>query len=240
MAWRVGSRVFAPGWAGSLATLALLPMLIGLGMWQLHRAEYKRALMAQAAAGKQQTLALNRADAASLNRYQHVSGQGAFDTAHQVLLDNMPSQAGVPGYRVLTPLHMTDGVVLVDRGWLPLGKTRQDLPDLTVSEAPRTVQGLLDELPAPGIRLGSAPPANDAWPKVLNFPRYEELTALYGSSLLPRIVLLDAKEADGYERHWQIDVGFGPERHIGYAVQWFGLALALVVIYFVVNLKRTV
>src|SRR5262249_54001602 len=102
VALRVGSRIFAPGWAGTLATLVLLPFLISLGVWQLHRADYKRALMAQAEAGKQQTLPLNRADAAGLNRYQHVHAEGAFDSAHQVLLDSMPSQAGQPGYRVLT------------------------------------------------------------------------------------------------------------------------------------------
>jgi len=54
-------------------------------------------------------------------------------------------------------------------------------------------------------------------------------------------VLLDAAEADGYERDWsdRFDFGdFGPSRHVGYAVQWFGMALALLAIYIVVSLKR--
>jgi len=57
---------------------------------------------------------------------------------------------------------------------------------------------------------------------------------------LPRIVLLDPSEPDGYEREWSARYNFsefGPERHTAYAVQWFGMALALLVIYVVVNLK---
>ena len=51
------------------------------------------------------------------------------------------------------------------------------------------------------------------------------------------LVLLDAAEPDGYVRNWA-PPGFPPMRHIGYAVQWFGLALTLAVIYVVTNFRR--
>ena len=51
------------------------------------------------------------------------------------------------------------------------------------------------------------------------------------------LVLLDPGEPDGYLRQWQ-PPGFPPIRHIAYAVQWFSLAAALVVIYIVTNLRR--
>jgi len=50
-------------------------------------------------------------------------------------------------------------------------------------------------------------------------------------------VLLDPGEPDGYLRQWQ-PPGFPPIRHIAYAVQWFSLAAALIVIYIVTNLRR--
>jgi surfeit locus 1 family protein len=50
--------------------------------------------------------------------------------------------------------------------------------------------------------------------------------------------LLDPAEPDGYARHWA-PPGFPPIRHIGYAVQWFALAAALLVIYLIMNIKRT-
>ena len=70
-----------------------------------------------------------------LLRYQHVRAEGRYEPERQVLLDNMPSQAGFPGFRVLTPFRRegSERLLLVDRGWVPLGATRQDLPPVFVS-----------------------------------------------------------------------------------------------------------
>jgi surfeit locus 1 family protein len=76
---------------------------------------------------------------------------------------------------------------------------------------------------------------------VLNFPTLQELQSLYGTTLLPRMVLLDESEPDGFVRDWTARYSvteFGPEKHIGYAVQWFGMALALLVIYIVLGLRQ--
>jgi surfeit locus 1 family protein len=77
-----------------------------------------------------------------------------------------------------------------------------------------------------------------AWPRVLSFPRYEEVLRALDRPLQRRIVLLDAAQPDGYERVWQAHFGFGPERHIGYAAQWFFMAVAVVVIYLMMSFKR--
>jgi surfeit locus 1 family protein len=236
---RIGSRIFSPSWFSVVLTLALLPVFIKLGLWQLHRAEEKRALMQAAAAGRQHTLVYTSSAAASLPRYQQVSVTGRYLPHMQMLLDNMPSSQGQPGYRVWTPLMMADGqIIVIDRGWLPLGATRQQLPDVSVGDAPRTVVGLLDELPRPGTRAGDAGIVQDRWPQVLNYPTLNELQSLFSASLASRILLLNTDQADGYERKWQIDLGFTPERHVAYAAQWFGFAVTLLVIFFVVNLKR--
>lgn len=258
MILRIGSRVFAPGWVASLVTLALAPGLTGLGFWQLDRAQEKRDLMIQAEQGRQQRLTLNPLSVDQLNRYQQVSVRGHYDSHRQLLLDNMPSTdpstQGQPGYRVLTPLivaavtnetanvsaHVStsSSIILVDRGWLPLQANRQQLPALDVPEQLREVSGLLDELPQPGVRAGMSGIQETVWPQLLNYPKVEELRQLYGSGLQTRIVLLDADQPDGYQRTWQINLGFTSDRHIGYAVQWFGLAVTLLIIYVVVNLKR--
>ena len=51
-------------------------------------------------------------------------------------------------------------------------------------------------------------------------------------------MLLDASQAEGFERNWQARTNFGPQRHIGYAVQWFAFAFAAVVIYLLLSFKR--
>jgi surfeit locus 1 family protein len=242
MRLQIGQRIFAPSLVPTVLTLILLPVFIKLGIWQLHRADEKRALMQQAAQGRATTLPLNAANADQLHRYQHVQAQGVFDNVHQILLDNMPSATGQPGYHVWTPLKLTDGsTVLVDRGWVAYpasgaGAAAKSLPSLDVSQQPRMISGIVDELPRPGVRAGNAG-IGSTWPQVLNYPRIEELRTLYGDALQSRIVLMDKDNADGFERLWKIDIGFTPQRHIAYAVQWFGFAIALAVIFVVVNLR---
>ena len=60
-----------------------------------------------------------------------------------------------------------------------------------------------------------------------------------GYPLQPAVVLLEPEAAEGYWRDWQPRFGgFGPERHQGYAVQWFSLAMALVILYLTTNIHR--
>jgi len=241
MQLRLGQKVFSPSLWATLLVAALLPVFISLGSWQLRRAELKRALMTQAAAGQGSLMALNAANADQLSRYQHVHVQGTFSSQRQILLDNMPSAQGQPGYRVWTPLKLPDeSIVLVDRGWIAYGKNEVDRrpgESLQVDEQVRDVTGIIDELPRPGVRAGNAG-IGSAWPQVLNFPDLSDLQRLYGMKLQHRLVLMDADNKDGFERRWHITQGFAPERHIAYAVQWFGFAVTLLIIYFVVNLKR--
>ncbi len=240
MSWRFGNRVFAPrGW-GIAVTALLLTAFVSLGYWQIDRYREKQAMVESFAAGSESPVELAAQDVAALPRYQHVRVPGAYDPARQVLLDNMPSATGRPGYRVLTPLRRpgSDVLLMVDRGWVPLGATRDDLPDVSVRPDEREVSGKLDELPAPGLRLGdAAAPGSTSWPRVLNFPTRPELEAVLAAPVEPRVLLLDAGAADGFEREWRPAMRFGPERHLGYAIQWFALALTLTVIFVALSLR---
>lgn len=244
MAIHLGTRQFKPSWFGTALTAVVLALFVWLGLWQIHRAEEKRALITQFETGETTTVELRSDNAASLPRYQQIQATGHYDGQHQVLLDNMPSNdpahGGKPGYRVLTPFELTNGGwALVDRGWLPLGETRAKLPDTPVADNVRSIIGRLDELPRPGVRMGdnAAAVAKADWPRVMSFARHEELEQVLGRLLQPRIVLLDAAQPDGYERIWEAHFGFGPQRHLGYAAQWFALAAAVFVVYLIVNLK---
>ena len=82
------------------------------------------------------------------------------------------------------------------------------------------------------MRVGQAGVSGDtAWPRVLNFPRQADLEAVLGAPVEARILLLDPDLPDGYERAWRPALGFGPERHLGYAIQWFAFAVVLLVIF---------
>jgi surfeit locus 1 family protein len=234
---KLGSRTFAPSLPATLLALVGVVAVTHLGVWQLQRAAEKQAILDQIEAGEATTHTL-AADAATLQRYQTVTANGRYDAAHQVLLDNMPSMQGMPGYRVLTPFELsTGGWVLVDRGWLPMGPSRATLPAVDVAANERTIVGRLDDVPRPGMRLGS-PPRGEGWPRVLNFPQRADLERELDRKLGPWIVRLDPAQSDGYERSFVMRPDFGPNRHIAYAVQWFALAVTMLVVFVVVSLQR--
>jgi surfeit locus 1 family protein len=237
---RFGSRVFEPRAFTTLLALALVASLIVLGGWQLHRADEKQALYTLFDSGQDATRAVDAATP-RLPRYQHVDAVGSYDSARQILIDNMSSAAGRAGYYVITPFALRGGGwILVNRGWVPVGTSRAAKPDVAVSTQEREIKGRADELPRAGMQLGARLPLALPYPVVANFPTRPEIAALLRESAwahAANLVLLDPGEPDGYLRQWQ-PPGFPPIRHIAYAVQWFALAAALIVIYIVTNLRR--
>jgi surfeit locus 1 family protein len=240
MRLQAGSRRFSPRpWAVAL-TLALLGAFVALGTWQVERSREKQALVAAFERGDTNTVPLSVAPVDQLPRYQRVSTSGHYEPGRQVLLDNMPSSTGQAGYRVLTPFRRADGgpLLLVDRGWVPLGLDRSRLPEVPVDANPRTVAGRLDRLPVPGLRVGDARGSEAAgWPLVLNFPVTADIEAALGEPVESRILLLDAEAPDGFERRWRPSIGAPAERHLGYAIQWFALALVLLVAFVATSLR---
>jgi surfeit locus 1 family protein len=224
----------------TLLTLVVLAGLLSLGRWQLHRAEEKRALFDSFAAGADGTLTLTQSTS-RIARYRQVAARGAFDAARQVLIDNMVSAEGQAGYYVITPFALEGGGwILVNRGWVPVGASRAQRPDIPVDNDVRSIHGRADNLPSPGIQLGSRARLAAPFPVVAAFPNHAEIEQLLHEQKWSRatdVILLDPEERDGYVRKW-LPPGFPPLRHIGYAVQWFGLAAALVVIYFVTNTRK--
>lgn len=232
------TRVWRPSMFGAALTLFGVAFFIWLGFWQLGRADEKQALLDQYATAQQTQVEVTTQNAANLPRYQRARVSGRFDPTHQILLDNMPSHTGQPGYRVLTPFETAAGWLLVDRGWLPLGSTRTELPDIPVGNDSRTITGTIDELPRAGLEL-KAPPvdASAPWPRVLSFPQQPTLDQQLGQKLIPGLLLLDASQPDGYERIWEAHLGFQPERHVGYAVQWFAFAVVAVILFVITGFR---
>jgi surfeit locus 1 family protein len=231
---RIGRRVFAPGPAALLLAAVGVAAFTNLGLWQLDRAAAKRALAASFVRGDVAPQPL-RSGLERAPRYQRVRAGGRYDSAHQILLDNI-TQDGRVGFFVLTPLRRDDGTLLVvNRGWVPMGVSRSILPDVRVAEDERDVIGRMDELPRAALELPQGA-AVHSWPLVLNFPSSVVLQMALSARVHPQILLLDEAAADGFHRNWR-PPGFGPEKHVGYAVQWFALAVTTVVLLLLLNLR---
>jgi surfeit locus 1 family protein len=236
---KIGSRIFTPRPFTTLLTLVLIVLLLSLGRWQLRRADEKRALFDSFASGADATRVIELGTPA-VSRYQHVEAGGRYDETRQVLIDNMVN-AERAGYYVITPFALTGGGwVLVNRGWIPLGASRAERPAIPVGGDARRLRGRADHMPSPGIQMGTKAPLAPPYPVVAAFPSRADIAALLHESSWTSatdLVLLDPAEPDGYVRKWSAP-GFPPIRHIGYAVQWFALALTLAIIYVVTNLRR--
>ncbi len=235
----VGNRTFAPRPFTTLLALVLIALLVSLGRWQLHRADEKRVLFDAFAAG---TGAAHSIDLNTLKlpRYSQVEASGHYDDTRQILIDNMVN-AERAGYYVITPFALQGGGwVLVNRGWIPLGKSRAERPHIPVAADARRIRGRADNLPSPGIRMGEPAPLAPPYPVVAGFPTQSDIARLLKETRWTSAadsILLDPAAPDGYVRNWE-PPGFPPLRHVGYAVQWFGLALTLAIIYVVTNFRR--
>lgn len=239
------NRSFRPPLWAVLGTIAGCALTAYLGLWQLHRGQAKQALDRQyAAAALQPPLPLNSAAAppATLAAVR-VSVDGRYLADRQLLLDDQV-RGETPGYDVWTPLRLADGrLLIVNRGWIPPGASRSELPPLPAPAGTVSLNGLWRSLPEPGIRLGPACDPAQApapqWPRTVLYPNVADLACLYGEPVLAGELLL-APEADGgFVREWKVSSnGFPPARHYAYAAQWFAFALTLLALFLKLNLKR--
>lgn len=232
-------------WPTTLITLLLLPLLLGLGRWQLHRADEKR--VAQAAFVAERAAA--PIDIAQLpaqpEQYARVRMTGRYDNAHNFLLDNRISH-GRFGYEILTPflpaLHgpVTDSsaqpaaAVLIDRGWVAGDPSRMQRPAIAAVEGEVELVGSVYRDTAPFHFFDN--PHESHWPKLIANLQMGDLQKQLGAPLLPFVVRLDAAMPGAYRTEWRVfPNGFGPERHIAYAVTWFAMALTLVIIWLLLS-----
>lgn len=241
---RIGAYELRVAALPAVAVLIMLALLVSAGLWQMRRAEEKRAIaVEQAYRAEKQAFVLEPAlsDSTRLEtlRYRQASASGHYRGDRQYLLDNRTHNR-IAGYHVLTPFRLqgSDVHVLVNRGWVPVGPDRRQLPDIAVSQQAMTQQGLIVAPPASGLDLGVSGYDDAGWPRVVQRVDFSRIQQQLGSPLLPLVLRLSPTSDYGYVRAWQIRTGLTPERHVGYAVQWFALAATLVGLSLWVAVKR--
>lgn len=216
---------FRPGLLPTLVVLALLPVLIGLGTWQLSRAEEKRQLLASYEARRNAPpMAIGELEREPDPAFRRVILRGSFDEQHSLLLDNR-IHAGQVGVELLQPFYdqTSDLWVLVNRGWLPW-PDRRTPPHFATPDGLQTLYAWVYVPPGAAFQL-HADPAAGAWPRLITAVTPAALWQQLGRGGLPLEVRLEASPS-AYLTDWPI-VAMGPEKHTGYAVQWFALAAAL-------------
>jgi len=238
---QIGAYQFKPSGATSLIAAVVFLILMSLGLWQLSRAEQKastqQALNASLSLSELEIVSPLNVD--EVNRFRHVRLEGRFDTQHQYLLDNRIHK-GRPGFLVITPFWYANenSVLLVNRGWLPLGQTRQDLPNITVADAPRVIRGILADLPGKLPSFGIGPSTSGGgWPRIIRDVEIEQIGLDLGYTMSPYLLQLEQADSAAYTQNWQA-IASGPEKNQSYAIQWFSMALVIVILFIGLNSRR--
>ena len=243
MKLNIGNRCFCPKLLTSLLTLIFLCLFISLGLWQLDRAEYKSNLYSdfqkrQSATAINFDQDNNKLDGGELI-WRHVNASGKFLEEYQILLDNQVHNTHA-GYFVYTPFRLmnSNNYVLVNRGWLRANADRAVSPKFELTSRVVKIKGVVKETPKTGLLLKELPPekVNETTYRVQKID-IEELKALTQIDLLPYILRLEPDSEYGYTRKWRLP-GSDESKHHGYAFQWFAFAIALVIIYLLLNFKK--
>ncbi|MET8690733.1 SURF1 family protein [Streptomyces sp. NPDC004732] len=228
----------------TLIALVLIPVMIELGFWQLHRHEHRvaqnqrisDALAADPVPAEQLTSPGHEVPRGDL--YRRVSAKGTYDTEHEVVVRRRTNSDEAVGFHVLTPFVLDDGkVLLVNRGWIPADGPQTAFPkipappkgELTITgrlmaDETSAASGIKDVrgLPDRQIMLISSGQQADALGKQV-LGGYVEQSAPETKDNSPQLI--------GEPDH----SGIGP--HMAYAVQWW-LFAAGVPVGWVVLVRR--
>lgn len=227
-----GPRRLAAWWALALLVAA---GFCALGAWQLGRMHQKQAMLDAVARVLRerapQPLSL-AADAGRAQGYDWADGAGRFVDAPALLLDNQQrdDRAGVRAYRVFQPDAPGAAPLLVELGWLPLPGDRR-LPGVPRPQGEQRVAGLLSPPPSHGLLAVVVAPQPDGQLLATGIDLAGLRAQLRQPALAPRVLKLDPALPLGYARDLDILPNtLPPAQHMGYAVQWFALAAAVLVI----------
>ena len=213
-----------------------------MGFWQLSRANEKEQLLKLLEA-ENITQITQAEQLKTLPRYANIELKGRFLNKPQLVLDNQINE-GVRGYHIFTPFQLENSnfTIMINRGWL----SQKDYSDsaLTINEKLFTIKGKLNTTPKVGFQLGEIQ-LQDKSLQIITYYEDQKVSEFLHQQLCKglncivssNIVWLDSKVEGGFKRDWK-PIIMMPEKHIGYAVQWFLMVLVLIAI-FIYWLKKT-
>jgi len=231
-------RRFKPSAVMTVIALSAVVIFTKLGMWQLDRADFKETVKMQfetrLAADYQRFSAL---DSLADIDYRNLILEGEFDISRTVLVDNILFE-GRAGYNVLTPFILSGSqkAVLVNRGWVALGNSRDILPVIELPVLLNKVKGIASVPNTDGFRMGKVSLTN-SWPQVIPFVDVDAMQESFPDGLLPLMLWLAPDQPGYYQRSWY-PVWADPEKSRAYALQWFIFALIAVGLYLFLNLRK--
>lgn len=227
----------------TIAALVALGILVGLGTWQLERKRWKETLLAKIAERVKAPPvplqdAVDRAKAGEDVEYLHVVAEGRFLHDMERYL-YAPAPSGL-AWHVYTPFETTTSLLVwVNRGAVPDARKQPATRMQGQVAGTQKITGLVRA----GVGKALFAPENDARQNVWYWPDIPAMTkSAFGAQAKPVVLLSIDADAEpelraGFPRGGVTRIAL-PNRHLEYAITWYGLALALVAVFLVFCAKR--
>lgn len=233
-------RRFRPGLWATVALVPVLAVLIGLGIWQLDRLQWKQDLEAELRARREApaiTLPQPIGEPRAIE-YRRVELTGRYLHARELYMGARPRN-GRPGYHVITPFRLADGrSVLVNRGWVP--KDRRDPATRPAGQPSGTlsIEGIVRRGGWQGSDLfrPANDPADNLW-LWMDLPAMAEAADL--ETPVTEVYVMLARDYTPEAPPIAVEVPVDlPSNHLQYALTWFALAAVLLAIYILYHWRR--
>lgn len=225
---------FNPGIRITIFFVFFALLFFSLGLWQIERGQAKTNILNDFEKNLQEEPSYLNQES---QKWDRVYVEGEWASSNQILIDNVINR-GVAGYKVLTPLRMseTDQLILVDRGWIKQNRLRDQLPDIKLIEANEIVSGIL-ESPELGLVL-SEDLVSKEWPKISQTKNLDVISNEFDEYVFPMILLADPTLKNSLEYIKITPTNMTPIKHYGYSGQWFLMFLVLCFMYVWYGYKR--
>jgi surfeit locus 1 family protein len=214
----------------------VITIMVQLGNWQLSRAQEKESRQERLDHLSQEPAIALPDSVVKLEDFQYhqVEARGEYVPEYTIYLDNKIYK-GIAGYQIVTPLRIGNSAmhVLVNRGWIAATRDRSKLPKVATPGGKIVVSGIATTAMQKTLELSPEQVSGKVWEN-LDLERYRSSTGL---ELQPVMILQKDQLNDGLVREWARPDS-GSAKNIGYALQWFAMALAVLIIYLVLSVKR--
>ena len=215
-------------WKATLTFFCLLLLVLSLGVWQIDRGYKKKELentFLERQSQPVKEIKYNMFEISDL--YRNVVLEGKY--LDQIFLLDNKIHNGKPGLKVFSPFEsINESLVLVSRGWIEF-EDRTNLPMIKTERNALKIQGILRSESKDFI-LENDNMKKNTNPILVQTINLDELSNYLGKPLSPYILELSELSKSAFVKTWQ-PINLSSFRHFGYAVQWFGLGLVLIIGY---------
>ena len=215
-------------WKASLTFFCLFLFVLSLGVWQIDRGYKKKELentFLERQSQPVKEIKYNTFENSDL--YRNVVLEGKY--LDQIFLLDNKIHNGKPGLKVFSPFEsINESLVLVSRGWIEF-EDRSNLPMIKTERNALKIQGILRSESKDFI-LENDNMKKNTNPILVQTINLDELSNYLGKPLSPYILELSELSKSAFVKTWQ-PINLSSFRHFGYAVQWFGLGLVLIIGY---------